>query len=215
MGKFYFSILLVFLISGCATQKPKYADLENANDVPTTKTISHTFYLIGDAGLSPMGGMNPALKLLKKRLDQAEKNSTAIFLGDNIYPAGMPDKKDAKGEYQAAKNNLDAQLNTLEDFNGKPIFIPGNHDWYSEGLKGLARQENYIEKKLDSKKVFFPKDGCPIRKIDINDDVVVIAIDTEWYLVNWDKHPTMNDECEIKDREKFFEELEGLIKKKN
>ena len=213
MGKFYFSILLVFLISGCATQKPKYADLENANDVPTTKTISHTFYLIGDAGLSPMGGMNPALKLLKKRLDQAEKNSTAIFLGDNIYPAGMPDKKDAKGEYQAAKNNLDAQLNTLEDFNGKPIFIPGNHDWYSEGLKGLARQENYIEKKLDSKKVFFPKDGCPIRKIDINDDVVVIAIDTEWYLVNWDKHPTMNDECEIKDREKFFEELEGLIKK--
>ena len=213
MGKFYFSMLLVFLISSCATQKPKYAELENTYDVPTTKTISHTFYLIGDAGLSPMGGMNPALKLFKKRLDQAEKNSTAIFLGDNIYPAGMPDKKVAKGEYQAAKNNLDAQLNTLEDFHGKPIFIPGNHDWYNEGLKGLARQEDYIKKKLDSKKVFFPEDGCPIQKIDVNDDVVIIAIDTEWYLVNWDEHPTMNDECEIKDREKFFEELEGLIKK--
>lgn len=47
----------------------------------------------------------------------------------------------------------------------------------------------------------------------MNDDVVIIAIDTEWYLTNWDKHPTMNDKCEIKDREKFFEELEGLIKK--
>ncbi len=187
--------------------------MENTYDVPTTKKVSHTIYLIGDAGLSPRDEMNPALKLLKKRLDQAGKNSTAIFLGDNIYPAGLPDKKDAKAEYQAAKNNLDAQLNTLDDFQGKPIFIPGNHDWYNEGLKGLERQQEYIEKKLDRKKVFFPQDGCPIQKIDVSDDVVVIAIDTEWYLTNWDKHPTMNDECEIKDREKFFEELEGLIKK--
>ena len=187
--------------------------MENTYDVPTTKKVSHTIYLIGDAGLSPRDEMNQALKLLKKRLDQAGKNSTAIFLGDNIYPAGLPDKKDAKAEYQAAKNNLDAQLNTLDNFQGKPIFIPGNHDWYNEGLKGLERQQEYIEKKLDRKKVFFPQDGCPIQKIDVSDDVVVIAIDTEWYLTNWDKHPTMNDECEIKDREKFFEELEGLIKK--
>ncbi len=155
MGKFYFSILLIFIISSCATHKTKYAELGHTHDVPTTKSVSHTFYLIGDAGLSPMGKMNPALKLFKNRLDQAEENSTAIFLGDNIYPAGMPDKKDAKAEYQAAKNYLDAQLNTLEDFQGNPIFIPGNHDWYSEGLKGLDRQQNYIKKKLDSKKVFF------------------------------------------------------------
>ncbi len=213
MRKYYFSLLLLFLSVSCATHKSKYAVLENTHDVPTSKTVSHTLYLIGDAGLSPKDGMNPALKLFKKRLDQADKNSTAIYLGDNIYPAGMPDKKDANGEYPMAKNNLDAQLNTLEDFKGKPIFIPGNHDWYSEGLKGLARQQKYIEKKLDSKKVFFPQDGCPIQKIDVSNDVVVIAIDSEWYLVNWDKHPTMNDECEIKDREKFFEELEGLIKK--
>jgi len=213
MRKYYFSLLLLFLSVSCATHKSKYAVLENTHDLPTSKAVSHTLYLIGDAGLSQMNEMNPALKLFKKRLDQADKNSTAIFLGDNIYPAGMPDKKNAIAEYPKAKNNLDAQLSTLEDFEGKPIFIPGNHDWYSEGLKGLARQQKYIEKKLDSKKVFFPQDGCPIQKIDVSDDVVVIAIDSEWYLINWDKHPTLNDECEIKDREKFFEELEGLIKK--
>ena len=213
MGKYYISLLIILVLTGCATYKAKYVDLGNINDIPTSKEVSHTFYLIGDAGLSPMGGMNPALTLLKDRLKEADKNSTAIFLGDNIYPAGMPDKKDSTEAYISAKNNLKAQLNTLDDFKGKPIFIPGNHDWYNEGLKGLARQQKYIEKKLDSKKVFFPKDGCPIELIDVNDDVVVIAIDTEWYLVNWDKHPTMNDDCDIKDREKFFEELEGLIKK--
>ena len=212
MDKYYVSILLIFILGGCATTRTKYADWEKTHDVPTSKEVSHTLYLIGDAGKSPMGEMNPVLKVLKEKLGAAPKNSTAIFLGDNIYPEGMPAKKEAEA-YHIAKNHLDAQLNTLTEFKGRPIFVPGNHDWYSDGLKGLSRQQKYIEKELDSKKVFFPKDGCPIQKIDVNDDLVIIAIDTEWYLVNWDKHPTMNDECDIKDREKFFEELEGLIKK--
>ena len=213
MKKYYIAILAILVLSGCATHKAKYAVMENTHDVPTKKTLSHTFYLIGDAGLSPMGELNPTLKLFKKRLNAAPKNSTAIFLGDNIYPAGLPSKKNASDAYQRAKSNLDAQLATLDGYKGKPIFVPGNHDWYSNGLKGLSRQQKYIEKQLDSKKVFFPQDGCPLQKIEVSDDVVIIAIDSEWYLINWDKHPTMNDECEIKDREKFFEELEGLIKK--
>ena len=214
MREYYFLILvLLFLTGSCATYKSKYADISGTRDMPTTKSVSHTFYLIGDAGKSPMGEMNLALKAFKKRLDQAKKNSTAIFLGDNIYPAGMPNKKDSTAAYVEAKNNIMAQLNTLGNFKGKPIFIPGNHDWYNEGILGLARQQKFIEKSLDSKKVFFPKNGCALQKIEINDDVVVIAIDTKWYLANWDKNPTINDDCEIKDREKFFEELEGLIKK--
>ncbi|MBT8264033.1 MAG: phosphoesterase, partial [Muriicola sp.] len=60
---------------------------------------------------------------------------------------------------------------------------------------------------------FLPENGCPIDDVKVSDDIILITIDTEWYLTNWDKHPTMNDNCEIKDREKFFEELEGLIKK--
>ncbi len=209
----YYLLTILLLLGSCATYKPKYADEAGKLDVPVTKEVSHTFYLIGDAGKSPMGDMNPALKLFKNRLDRANPNSTAIFLGDNIYPAGMPHKKDASDDYLVAKNNIMAQLNTLERFKGNPIFIPGNHDWYNEGIKGLAREQKFIEKVLDSKKVFFPEDGCAIQKVDIDDKVVVIAIDTEWYLANWDKNPTINDDCEIKDREKFFEELEGLIKK--
>ncbi|WP_394750369.1 metallophosphoesterase [Spongiimicrobium salis] len=190
----------------------KYVDGIKPNDASRTKTVSHTFYLIGDAGLSPSGELNPALQSFKERLERADKNSTAIFLGDNIYPAGLPSKKNDL-ERSIAQNNLNAQLKTLDNFKGKTIFIPGNHDWYSDGLKGVERQQKYIEDKLNSKEVFFPQNGCPLQKVEINETTVVIAIDTEWYLTNWNKHPNMNDECDIKDREKFFEELEGLIKK--
>ncbi|RKR15139.1 calcineurin-like phosphoesterase family protein [Maribacter vaceletii] len=213
MKKYYLGLLFIILLGSCATKKEKYVSNDSAIDVATNKELSHTFYLIGDAGLSPENKLNPTLKLFKERLEKAEDNSTVLFLGDNIYPAGLPDKdKDVKG-HKIAKNHLDAQLKTLSNYKGNTIFIPGNHDWYNDGLKGLEREEKYIQDALKSKEVFFPENGCPIEKIEINEKVVVIAIDSQWYLANWDKHPTMNDDCEIKDREKFFQELEGLIKK--
>ncbi|MDO6766916.1 MULTISPECIES: metallophosphoesterase [Cellulophaga] len=203
-------ILLIF--TGCATYQSKYKNEENKIDKPTTKEISHTFYLMGDAGLSPIGGMNANLKALKKRLNIADKNSTAIFLGDNIYPAGLPDPIDSTMAFRTAASHLNAQVATLENFKGSKFFIPGNHDWYTEGLKGLKREQKYIQRALDSDEVYFPEDGCPIEIIEINDDVVVIAIDTEWYLTDWNKRPGINDKCEIKSRAKFLIELEDAIK---
>jgi hypothetical protein len=212
MKKYYAYLLLFLLITGCATYNSKYVDEKYAVDVTETKDVSHTFYLIGDAGLSPIGGMNPALKIFNDKLDKAKKNSTAIFLGDNIYPAGLPDPKDSTIAYLTAKNHLDAQLKTLANFKGRPLFIPGNHDWYTEGLIGLERQEHYIKSALEEKNPFLPENGCPIDVVEIGDDAVIITIDTEWYLTNWDKRPDMNDTCEIKSRDKFFLELEDAIK---
>lgn len=204
--------LLALFTASCATYQPKYQVPFSGEPVTNGKEVSHTFYLIGDAGLSPMGEMNQTLKSFKGRLSNADKNSTAIFLGDNIYPAGLPDKKDFPDKYKGAKNHLDAQLAALENFKGKKVFIPGNHDWYSQGPKGLKRQEHYIEDALNNKKVFFPKNGCPVDEIKIGDDIVVVFIDTEWYLTNWNKFPTINDDCEIKDRTRFFAEIEDAIK---
>ena len=209
--KFYLSFFILLLAS-CATYQPKYAEFFSGESIKNNKELTHTFYLIGDAGLSPIGDLNPILKSFKSKLNTATENSTAIFLGDNIYPGGLPDKKEDSIAYLEAVNHIDAQLNTLTNFAGQPIFIPGNHDWYNKGLKGLKRQEKYIEKALNSKEVFFPENGCPIKEIEISEDVVVIAIDTEWYLTNWDNEPDINDNCDIKDKERFFLAIEDAIK---
>ena len=92
------------------------------------------------------------------------------------------------------------------------LFIPGNHDWYANGLKGLKNQEKFIEDAL-GKNTFQPENGCPLERIEISETVQLIVIDTQWYLENWNNNPTINDECEIKTRERFFEELEGELKK--
>ncbi len=133
MKKQFLLLCLPALLLGCATYKTKYTGDNQVPDRPPAKEVAHTFYLIGDAGLSPTGTMNPALKAFQARLAKADSNSTAIFLGDNIYPAGLPDPRDSTQAYLQAKNNLDAQLQTLAGFPGRPLFIPGNHDWYNRG----------------------------------------------------------------------------------
>ena len=85
------SITLLFL-NACATYKPQYKDETINKTFPKVKEITHTFYLIGDAGNSPLGTQSEALKDFETELEKATKQSTAIFLGDNIYPAGMPEK---------------------------------------------------------------------------------------------------------------------------
>ncbi|AOW20652.1 metallophosphoesterase [Urechidicola croceus] len=213
MKKFYKILLLalfVFVVNACATYKPQYADKNYIPAIPESKEIAHSFYLIGDAGNAQIGESTQSLKVLKEKLKTANDNTTVLFLGDNIYPAGMPKKGHKNREF--AEHQLDIQTDVVKEYAGNAFFIPGNHDWYS-GLKGLERQQDYVQKKLDSKKVFYPENGCPIEQIKISDNIVVIAIDSEWYITNWDKNPNINDDCEIKSREKFFEELEGLIKK--
>jgi hypothetical protein len=203
-------ILLVLLfINSCATYKPQYSDDYQPTKL-SDKALDHTFYLIGDAGNSPLGSSTEALKAFKNTLANAPKESTAIFLGDNIYENGMPKKEHSKREF--AEHQLKTQVEAVKEFKGKTIFIPGNHDWYSDGIKGLKRQEDFVEDLL-GKNTFLPENGCPIETKSISDNIELIIVDSQWYLADWDLTPTVNDNCEIKTRTRFLEEFSDLIKK--
>lgn len=204
-------IILLFIF-GCATYKPQYKDSSNLTAYPSYKTVEKTFYLIGDAGYAKANQSTPALLGLKKVLDTASKQDYVIFLGDNIYPNGMPKK--GNKHRAIAEHRLNVQLDAVKDFKGEIIFIPGNHDWYDEGIKGLDRQEDYFEERLKDKKVFLPSDGCGLTDVDVSENIQLIIIDSQWFLEDWDNHPGINDDCpEIKTREAFFLEIESLLKK--
>lgn len=66
----------------------------NFSTIVPSKEITHTFYLIEDAGNSPLGSSSIGLQALKHELSKASKHRTALFSGDNIYPDGMPNKKE-------------------------------------------------------------------------------------------------------------------------
>ncbi|KGL61940.1 metallophosphoesterase [Polaribacter sp. Hel1_85] len=207
--KSFLYFVLFVLLTGCATYKAQFSDETTTKTIKSNSKIAHTFYLIGDAGNSTLTNNSPALNFLKKHIENSSKESTLLFLGDNVYETGIPKKKSKN--YPLAKRRIEAQTDVAKIFKGNSIFIPGNHDWYN-GLDGLKREEKLVEKAL-GKNSFLPQNGCPLEKVEISKDIVLIIVDTHWYLTNWDKHPTINDNCEIKTRTKFLDEFEGLIKK--
>jgi predicted RNA-binding protein with PIN domain len=209
-----FLLLYLFLLQSCATHHAQYGnkavDEIATNDFDTAK-IAHTFFLIGDAGNSDEDKAKKTLNQLHEELLKSDKNATLLFLGDNIYPKGMPSKKD-KSDYDMAKTKLLNQLALSKGFKGKTIFIPGNHDWYN-GINGLERQQEFVTDYLNDKKSFSPRNACAIDDVKINDFTMLITIDSQWFLEDWDKTPIMNDDCDIKSREAFLEELESLLSK--
>ena len=207
-------LVLSLILTSCATEKAQYGKnaqnfIKNKNS--DIKSIEHTFYLIGDAGNADKDEAVEILKQFKTRLDSASANSTLLFLGDNIYPYGMP-LPDSKYRKEA-ELKIDKQLELTENFKGQTVFIPGNHDWYSKGTIGPKEEQNYIVNKTGNKNAFLPKNQCAIETKKIGKDIAVIYVDSEWYLTNWDQIPGINENCDIKTREDFFSELEDQLNK--
>jgi predicted phosphodiesterase len=207
------TLFSILFLCNCATHDLQYKNGSNTT-TSSDKEIERTVYLIGDAGNASLGESTDALKAFTEMINtNTSKKDYVVYLGDNIYEKGLPKKDNEKREL--AEHRIDVQIEAVKDFKGKVLFIPGNHDWYSNGISGLKRQEKYIEKALDDSNAFQPEKGCPIKKINVSENVLILAIDSQWYLADWDKNPTINDECDIKSRNDFFLEIEGIFKKNN
>ena len=207
-------LAVVVALGSCATHHSQYGkkatpSMGDSIAAVPADSVTHRFYLVGDAGYANEPNAQLLIKNVASRLEKENKNTTLMFLGDNIYPLGMP-PEDNKGR-KDAEGSLDTQLALAKLFEGKTYFIPGNHDWY-HGLTGLQEQEKLVNKAL-GKGAFLPAKSCGLDDVEITDSITMIVVDSEWYIENWDDYPTINDDCDIKTREGFFAELESLLNK--
>ena len=207
------TVAAALAVIGCATRHEQYGKnallLKGKDSTSTAEVTAHRFYLIGDAGYADSPHSQRLLALVGNKLKTEGKKTTLLYLGDNIYPLGMP-KEGKKGRIEA-EASLNSQIALAGLFSGKTYFIPGNHDWY-HGLDGLKEQEKLVTAAL-GKKAFQPGKGCAINSVEVTDNITVITADSQWYFANWDNYPTINDDCDIKTREAFFLELESLLNK--
>ncbi len=129
--------------------------------------------------------------------------STLLILGNAITKEGFSNTN--------AETAISTQLNTVSTFNGEVIYTPGHNEWANKGHKGVRNLEKFIQNNSNAK--FYPDEGCPIKKKDISENVVLITIDSQWYLEKWNNHIYLNEDCNIKNRTQFFLEFEGMLKK--
>lgn len=220
----FFLILSIFGLPACANYKLNYSKEGKQwekRQVTPTSPLAYRMYLLGDAGNAPMNGTTNVLKYLKTKLAAESSQSSIFFLGNNIYPGGMPPKGETQ-DRKLAEYRLKIQMDILENFAGSPYFLPGNHDWRQWGLKGLKREENFIEGYLNRKienednwqNYFLPDNGCPGPEVlEINDNLVVLIIDSQWWMADWDREPTIHEGCEVKNRMQLQFFVENAMRK--
>ncbi len=185
----------------------------HAQKTERSSKVVQEIFLIGDTGYSPAKMKAKGLQALEAYIDKNDtRNAHLVFLGDNIYPKGMPSVNDETRP--DAEIRIDHQLDIARKFGGNITFIPGNHDYYADGLPAVKRQEAYINDHFDQKNEWLPEPGCAIDGKNIGDDVYLITVDSQWFLTDWDKHPEINKDChELQTREEFFIEFGTEIKK--
>lgn len=151
--------------------------------VPGAIDTEITVFLVGDAG-EPDPRFEPVLAALSADIAANGARTLVAFLGDNIYPAGLPPGDDpGRGE---ANRRIAAQVRAVADAGGEAVFIPGNHDWNYAGAGGLERvraQERLVEALGAGRVRFLPDGGCPGPAIlDAGERLRLVALDTEWWL---------------------------------
>ncbi len=212
MGKINIIITFIafLLLSACATYHPKYADSSTTADMTSENDLERSFYILGNPGITKDNQHSAVAAYKRYVAEHNSKKSVALLMGNAFYPSGLP-KKD-KPDYNTAMAKFENVRTALAEFKGQVVYVPGNLDWGSS-VDGLEREEDLLEEWFEQEDVLQPNNGCPLDTRDIGDEITLITIDSQWYLEDWDKHPKMNDKCEIKTRSKFFIELEGELKK--
>ena len=130
--------------------------------VPPMDSIEVSLFLIGDAGSKAYDG-EPVLKDLARQSDSLRAvKQYVVFLGDNVYPRGVPPLGSPTRD--DAERKIRAQVVAIRRGKAQGLLIPGNHDWDRQGRDGWnsIRRMDTLVAKFGGKDVrFLPKGGCP------------------------------------------------------
>ena len=174
--------------------------------------VIQRMYLVGDAG-ELSNGRHPVCDWLKTHVDWNDSSNVLVYLGDNVYPQGMP-APGSKG-YEEAKKILDYQVSVVAGKNARAFFVPGNHDWRQGRPDGLAQVQNessYIDGLGLKNVAMLPAGGCPGPvDVQVGEKVVLVCMDSQWWLEEENERPGVLSDCPFKDPKAVLTALKDIV----
>lgn len=207
--KYLPSFFVLFFVLSCATTNTRYR-LPEEKDQTYSLTQDHenytSYFMLGNAG---SGDDEPNAELLQAINDYTATNAAEddylFFLGDNLKRDKV--SSDKLGDY------LKPQLALAKQFPGKFIMLPGDHEWHERSPDNIEDLEDQIEEITGKDNQFLPENACPLEEVEVDDETIILAIDSQWYLEDWNKKKKLNDKCQIKTREQFLFRLKDAVRK--
>jgi Omp85 superfamily domain len=206
---------LVIVISGCVSgvrgQGGQDRGMQPGGGMPQDRVVQRMF-LVGDAG-QLTDGHHPVCDWLKAHVNWDDSSNVLVYLGNNIYPKGMPPEGSAGLE--EARKILDYQLSVVEGKKAKAFFVPGNQDW-KDGRPGgwlqVKNEEAYISSLGWPNVDLLPKGGCPGPiAVRVGEKMVLVCMDSEWWLQDDKDRPGVESACDCKDEKSIVNALKDII----
>ncbi|HTN37417.1 MAG TPA: hypothetical protein VL053_10105, partial [Arachidicoccus sp.] len=163
----------------CRGQEVRAASVA-VSDTATDRVVARIVF-IGDAGRI---NANQQAVIRQASKEVIPGRTKVLFLGDNVFPAGF-DGDNANDQTNGA-TTLSAAYLPFRQLGAAVYFIPGEKDWDNGGPEGLNKVKQaaaFIAAKHDSLLTWLPPEGCPDPVlIPVTDQLVIIAMDSEWWL---------------------------------
>jgi hypothetical protein len=179
-------------------------------------SIELAIFLIGDAGSKAYDG-EPVLKELALQSDSLRPvRQFVVFLGDNVYPRGVPPLGHPNRD--DAERKIAAQVLAIRKGSAQGLLIPGNHDWDRQGIEGwssILRQDTLVRKFGGQDVRLAPAGGCPGPVVvDLGAHVRLIALDTQWWLHNDVRPYGDTSPCPTRTNDEVADSLHGALRDK-
>jgi len=195
-------VLTTVAVAGCASSFNSLPTADPAN-TPGPLVIEQRVILIGDAGTLEAAGV---LQVMADSVRNLSEITTVVFLGDNVYPDGMP--PDTASYRSTAEEVLRQQVLAATTGGATAIIVPGNHDW-RHGLPGIITQAELVSEFGGPQARFMPQPpGCPgPGSVALGGRVLLVVLDTEWMLM--EEKPA--GPCADRTNEEVLQALEDLL----
>lgn len=207
MKRFFIHLIKAFVILNFLCCSLAQQNSEELRAIVTKRII-----LIGDAGEPAKEYDEPVLSVLKKYASEIKDSTIIIFLGDNVYPDGLP--SDDHPDYEEYIRRLYVQVEAALKADAAAYFIPGNHDWGKGRHKSseqLKRQADFVNQYSDKDIYFKPDYQCPGPDyIDFGNDLRIIFLDSQWWF-NQNFIRTESSGCPDADEHEITDQLSKLI----
>jgi len=206
------TLAIAFVLAGC-TRALEPATVAPAPVAPMD-SIEVSLFLIGDAGSKAYDG-EPVLKDLAKQSDSLRAvKQYVVFLGDNVYPRGVPPLGSPTRD--DAERKIRAQVVAIRRGKAQGLLIPGNHDWDRQGRDGWnsIRRMDTVVAKFGAKDVrLLPKGGCPGPEVvDLGTHLRLIVLDSEWWVHNDVKPYGPEAPCPTHTYQEVTDSLRGALR---
>lgn len=194
--------------------------LEPATLVPAPvaplDSIEVALFLLGDAGSAAYDG-EPVLQDLARQSDSLRPvKQFIVFLGDNVYPRGVPPAGHPMRE--DAEKRIAAQVLAIRKGAAQGLLIPGNHDWDRQGRDGwnsIRRQDTLVRQFGGEDVRLLPGGGCPGPEVvDLGTTLRLIALDSEWWVHNDVKPYGPDSPCPTRTEAEVSDSLAGALRDK-